>query len=323
VNGDRLPVPSVASLRVDGAGGRDLGLDEGTLPPSSYVTIERAWKAGDIVELALPKSLRLEPTPDDHTVAAIMWGPLVLAGDLGPRRERGEREPKIDPGALIAGGREITEWVVPNGGRAGDFRATGVARRLASPGDDPGDVPLAPFYRTHGRTYSIYFDVLTRSELESRMAERVAETTHDQQLESATVAFAQPGRPADEQSFNYVSEPASRQVTRTDNRTGRGGTGWFSFDLPIEPARPQSLIVTYHNDLGLPLLARFQIQIDGTTIAQFAPNRTATGFWDAEYPIPAALVTGKTKVTVRFIPNADGRIAPVYGIRIVSSGRSS
>ena len=34
-------------------------------------------KTGDIVELSLPKSLRLEPTPDNRSVAAIMWGPLV------------------------------------------------------------------------------------------------------------------------------------------------------------------------------------------------------------------------------------------------------
>src|SRR2546429_7039519 len=35
VNGERMAVPPVASLRAGGAGGRDLGLDEGTLPPSS------------------------------------------------------------------------------------------------------------------------------------------------------------------------------------------------------------------------------------------------------------------------------------------------
>ena len=58
------------------------------IPASTYVEIKRTWKAGDVVELALPKSLHLEPTPDNKTVAAIMWGPLVLAGDHGPRRDR-------------------------------------------------------------------------------------------------------------------------------------------------------------------------------------------------------------------------------------------
>ena len=43
--------------------------------------------------LVLPKALRLEPLPDNPRRAAIMWGPLVLAGDLGavpPRQPRDE-----------------------------------------------------------------------------------------------------------------------------------------------------------------------------------------------------------------------------------------
>jgi hypothetical protein len=31
----------------------------------------------------MPKALRLEPTPDMPRRVAILWGPLVLAGNLG------------------------------------------------------------------------------------------------------------------------------------------------------------------------------------------------------------------------------------------------
>ncbi|MCL5282429.1 MAG: glycoside hydrolase family 127 protein, partial [Planctomycetes bacterium] len=60
-------------------------------PPAcgSYVEITRTWKSGDIVELTLPKTLRLEPLPDNPRRVAILWGPLVLAGNLGPEAERG------------------------------------------------------------------------------------------------------------------------------------------------------------------------------------------------------------------------------------------
>ena len=37
VNGERVEIPPLKSLRAGGAGGRDLGLDAGALPPSSYV----------------------------------------------------------------------------------------------------------------------------------------------------------------------------------------------------------------------------------------------------------------------------------------------
>jgi hypothetical protein len=317
LDGERIDVPALASLRPGGAGGRDLGLDDGTLPPSSYVSIERAWKAGDVVELTIPKTLRLEPTPDDRSVAAIMWGPLVLAGDLAPRRERGSSAPRIVAPALVAADRPVSEWVTPAGQRIGDFRARGVARAIAPPNDVPADVALTPFYRTHGRTYSVYFDVLTAPQFDARVSAHVAELERQRRLESATVAFAQPGDKAAEQTFNYRSEPAERPVTRTSDRTGRGGPGWFSFDLPVASGAEQSLVVTYHNDLGLPVLASFEIQVDGTRLARYAPNRSATGFWSETLPLPPTLLEGKSKVIVRFQADADSRIATVYGVRIV------
>jgi hypothetical protein len=318
VNGERVEVPTMASQRVGGAGGRDLGLDEGMLPPSSFVTIERAWKAGDVVDLTMPKTLRLEPT-DDRSVAAIMWGPLVLAGDLGPRREREERRetPKPTSYALVASGRPLEEWVVPTGERAGNFTASGVGRSFDKPNDAPTDVALAPFYRTQERTYSVYFDVLTPAEFDAHVAARAAEAEREHRLELATVAFVQPGNATDEQKFNYHSEPADRVVTRTDGRTGRGGTGWFSFDVPVDPNADTSLVVTYRNDLGLPVLANFSIRIDGVALARYTPNRSATTFWDEAYPLPATLLKARNQVTVRFEAGANGRIAPVYGIRTI------
>ena len=326
VNGERLAVAPIASLRPGGAGGRDLGLDDGTPPPSSYVSIGRAWKSGDVVSLTMPKALHLEPTPDDRTVAAIMWGPLVLAGDLGPRREEHEHGARPEALALVAGDRPIEQWVAPcchpersEGSAPGSvaFRAAGVARRIARPNDVPGDLPLAPFYRTHGRTYSVYFDVLTAPELEARVAAAASELTRAKRVEAATMALVHPGVPADEQAFQYRSDPTSRPIVHTSERTARGGSGWFSFELPVEATGAQSIVVTYHNDLGLPVLGNFEIQADGTAIGEYAPNRSATGFWDATYPLPESALAGKSKITVRFVAGADSRIVPVYGIRII------
>lgn len=317
VNGQRIAVPPVATLRPGGAGGRDLGLDRDTLPPSSYVMLERTWHPGDVIELKLPKTLRLEPTPDDRTVSAIMWGPLVLAADLGPRSEKPEGAPSaIVPPALVVDDRPIADWLRPVDTRPGDFRAAGVAHHLASPNDASGDVALAPFYRTHGRTYSVYFDVLRQQEWNAQVAARAAERERQRRLEAATVAVVHPGQPADEQTFNYRSEPPTRPVVRTGDRTGRGGAGAFSFELPIEASGAQALVVTYHNDLGLPVFASFEIQVDGTVLARYEPNDSATGFWDATYPLPPTVLAGKRKVTIRFAAAPDSRIAPVYGIRI-------
>src|SRR6185437_2726487 len=128
-------------LRDGAAGGRaNAPGNEDVNQSSVFVNLEREWKTGDTVELTIPKTLRLEPTPDDKTVAAIMWGPLVLAGDWGPRVERR---------------REGQQVVVP---------------KLVDTGAAAPDVSLKPFYRTDGRTYSVYFDVISRQELAARSA---------------------------------------------------------------------------------------------------------------------------------------------------------
>jgi len=65
-----------------------------------FTTVERVWRTGDVVELELPMSLRLEPLPADGGQAhpqtvALLWGPLVLfalreTGETGPLGLRSE-----------------------------------------------------------------------------------------------------------------------------------------------------------------------------------------------------------------------------------------
>jgi hypothetical protein len=320
VNGATVEQPALASLRAGAAGGRSMGSDDASLQPSSYVELKRTWKTGDTVELALPKSLRLEPTSDNRRVAAMMWGPLVLAGDMGPRRE-GRASATDTPASaipvLVAADRPLAEWVVPSATRAGDFSARQVARVPAQPAA-PLDVALASFYRTHRRSYSVYFDVLTPSEFEGRAAALVAERERIRRMEAATVAYVQIGEAQQERDFNYQSDPADRAVQRAGGRSSRGGTGWFSYDLPVDAAGGMALVVTYLNELGLPPAAgNFQLLVDGTAIARFESSATATGFHDAQYAVPANLVSGKRKVTVRFQAAAPGRIAPVFGVRMI------
>jgi hypothetical protein len=325
VNGTPIDQPRIATLRAGPAGGRDVPIDRPAIQPSSYVQIRRTWKSGDTVEITFRKRLRLEPTPDNKSVTAIMWGPLALAGDHGPRVEGRARTadgaatvppPPPPVPVLVAGGRPVAEWLVP-AAREGDFHTTAIARVPGEPGT-PTEVALTPFYRTHGRRYSIYFDVLTPSELEARDAQIAAERERMRRIEAATLGFVQPGNTDHEREFNYRSDPADRQVQRSGGRSGRAGTGWFSFDVPVDGSGEIAVIATYFNDLGLPpATGNFDVLVDGTSIAHFEPNAPAVGFYDARYAVPADLVRGKSKVTVRFQAAPNGRIAPVFGVRTI------
>jgi DUF1680 family protein len=61
--------------------GKPAGVDA---KPGSYATVQRAWKQGDVLEMTIPTSVRTEPLHGSSDQFAFVYGPVVLAGDLGP-----------------------------------------------------------------------------------------------------------------------------------------------------------------------------------------------------------------------------------------------
>jgi DUF1680 family protein len=292
--------------------------------PGSYVELKRKWKTGDTVAVALPKTLRLEPLPDNKRVTAIMWGPIALAGDLGPERERrrGGQQTEAQAGArppaqpiripsLVAADRPLSEWIKAVTDKPGNFRTAGVGREQ--------DVDLAPFYRLHRRAYSIYFDLFTPAEWEKKSAELLAAQERRRKLEAATVAFVdQPGEAYSERDFNQRGEDTT--PVRVGGRPGRSARKWFSFDLPLGADQPLKLIVTYHGEERA--TRTFEILVDDARVGEqrierHRPGSPTKSFFDVEYAIPAELARGKQKLTVRFQATGGNETAGVFGVRMV------
>jgi DUF1680 family protein len=278
--------------------------------PGHYVKIERTWKTEDKVEIALPKKLRLEPLPDNVQRVAVMWGPLVLAGDLGPQRERGRRRDReaVHVPVFVAAGLPVEQWIEPVENSAGKFRTDEVGL--------PNDVELAPFYQVQRRLYSAYWDLFTPSQWAEREQQIAAERERLRKLEEATVAFAQPGQMQPERNHNFQGEQ-TWTISEAD-RDGRIGREWFSFDLPVDTSAPMVLAVTYRSG-ERPRDPKFDILIEGERIADDETLKTdrPPRFYDVEYPIPAQLLEGKEKVTVRFETTEGSAIGPVFGLRMM------
>jgi DUF1680 family protein len=286
------------------------------LPPAgSYVEVTRGWKTGDTVAVTLPKTLRAEPLPDNPNRVALMWGPLVLAGDLGPIRRRPRASEEDDPvppksvPSFVSAGRPVASWVKPVPGKPAAFRTEGVGR--------DSEVDLLPFYALHRRTYAAYWDLYTPAGWEAHAAAIRAAQEKQRLLEAATVGFAQPGQMQAERDANYQGENAS--PTQANGRYGRRGTGWFSVDVAVDPSRPLTLVATYAGDERAN--RTFDILVDGAKLASQVVERRSpeknVGFFDVEYPLPPDTVKGKTKVTVRFQATLGNELAAVYGIRVV------
>jgi len=122
--------------------------------------LDRTWRNGDTVAIKLPMSLHLHPMPDDPTLAAVMYGPLVLAGRLGtegltpdvlraePTKPRTVPEykgqPVPAPELRAQGAERVSE-------RGLEFRAVGAK----------GEVTLVPFHTIFDERYAIYWRLTT------------------------------------------------------------------------------------------------------------------------------------------------------------------
>jgi DUF1680 family protein len=126
--------------------------------PGSYLSLTRAWKAGDRVELAMPMRVTAEPLADDRTQQAFLYGPLVLAGQF-PKTELDEalehnqgpeiqRAPALQIPALKSNGADPSSLLQPISGEALAFRATGQER----------DVVLKPLNQSWQRS-AVYWKV--------------------------------------------------------------------------------------------------------------------------------------------------------------------
>lgn len=305
------------SVKVNGQAVKDLP------KPGSYVELNRTWKTGDTVDLVLPKTLREEPLPDNPNRVALLWGPLVLAGDLGPARERRRRDEETsvsEPAAfappppappLVVAQKPVDKWLQPVADSPGVFRTEGV--RLEQ------EINFTPFYRLPRRRYAIYWDKLTPAEFEKKNAALAAEEEKHKALEAATVSFVQPGRPETEKDFNPQGEETS--PARVEGRLGRRAGKWLSFDLPVDSAAPMTLVVTFSNDARRD--GMFEVLVDGQKVGEQTTKRRSpeqvVHFFDVYYSLPQELTGGKQKITVRFQASGEDQVPGVFGIRIVRS----
>ena len=127
--------------------------------PGSYLTLLGPWKDGDKIELSLPMHLHVAPMPDDESVQAAMYGPLVLAGRFAeaPKEKwyggEGPRGTPLAVPTITADLDKAESWIEPSPGQALVFRGVGQAQPLTL-------VPLAHIVHEQ---YAVYWKVARKN----------------------------------------------------------------------------------------------------------------------------------------------------------------
>jgi hypothetical protein len=128
--------------------------------PGSYVSISRIWQNGDRVDIQLAMKLHTEPLPGTSNIVAVLYGPVVLVGELGTdglpnpyARNQTDLVRVPDPAipALVGDATSILKRIKATGTPL-VFRTRNLGR--------PNDVTLVPLYRANHERYTVYWNLV-------------------------------------------------------------------------------------------------------------------------------------------------------------------
>lgn len=334
------------SIKVNGTA-MDVSVKQGK---ASYAEINRTWHNGDVVEVTLPMSLRVEECPNYTDYVAFKYGPILLAAQTtaptnseasatGLQYEKmqneyaGEGRMDHSPAAvgkglavssspLLIGDRDkLLERITPTDS---PLRFNIDVASDESKGD--WDVlQLVPFYTIHHARYCCYWYAQTPEKyLESEMGQADA-------LEAAI----------NERTIDYVATGEQQSEAGHDMEASAGSTkGMYQGEYYRDAQSGGYVKYTLENNSGtannISLMVRFtvadrnrvgEIYVEGGKIADLMipsshPNANDQGFYNEEFEIPANLLLDaqgnvKSRISVKFVANGSTPLPGLYYIRLL------
>jgi len=295
-------------------------------PASSYVAIEREWKSGDVVRIALPMRTTIEHLPNAPNYIAFMHGPILLGAKSGTEDlaglvandsrwahiAHGKRLP-IDkaPGIIDDDVPGISAKLEPVAGHPLTFAMSTVTMINRAP------VVLEPFFGIHDARYMVYWLALTGTQYRSFLDSIAAVEKEKLALQARTVDFIATGEQQPEVD-HAVQSASSHTGTALDEfwRDASDG-GYFSYALATNRETDLIVMVRYWGyEWGS---RKFDICIDDAKLV----TEDNSGRWfqskfqDVEYHIPDAMLKGKDHIRLKFQAHPGSTAGAVYYIRLV------
>ena len=286
--------------------------------PGSYVSIDRQWRSGDTVQMQLPMSLHMEALPDDPHIQALMYGPIVLAGDLGTEglsglKRYGPSAPPLGrvssievPTFVADSAADVLARVKPVSGKPLTFQTTGLGK--------PNDVTLIPLYKTFEPRYTVYWTIYNPTEYDAKKAEIAALAAKRKSVADRTIDLVDVSSDASEQAHGYQGQGTEDGFVET-RRWRDARNGFLSYELKIDPATDITLVATYRGGEGQRRV--FDVLVDGVKVASESLAYHPAELMDREYALRSELTKGKQKITVRLVPQPNARTGGLIELRTV------
>ena len=315
--------------------------------PSSYVTIDRQWKKGDVVEVSFPMHNSVKYLPNLPQYIALMHGPIMLAMKAGTedlamliaddsrfgQLAVGKKLPTDQAPILINNNIDnIASQLKPIEGKPLHFTFNfddGKLRIINWPSADKVQSSkfkvqseLMPFFELHDSRYMMYWLALSEDSYKGYLDNLAKQEKERQALEDRTVDKVQPGEQQPESDHfmetdnSYVGN--SNDVFYRDASDGH----YFSYLMQTGGETALSLRLKYWG-VGEWKSHEFDIFVDDVLVKSV--NNTGkyriSEFKYETYPVPEEALKGKKQVRVKFVAKPHKQIGEIYEVRLVKNSQ--
>jgi hypothetical protein len=293
--------------------------------PSSYISLDRNWKKGDVVQIMLPMHKRVENMPYVPGYIAFMYGLVLLGAKTGTEDLKGliaddgrwgqyasgEYLPVEKAPILIEDDiQNIADKLIPVKDKPLNFKLN--VKMI-----NAMELTLEPFNQIHDARYMMYWLALTKNGYQAYVDSLANIEKEKLVLEKRTIDFVAAGEQQPETDHGMQKENSHTGTNLNKYwRDARNG-GYFSYNMATKSETDLDLFVSYWGaEWGN---RKFDIYIDGQKLV----TEDNTGRWnlsmfkDLVYPIPDAMVSGKIYIRVTFQSLPGSTAGAVYYIRLL------
>ena len=294
--------------------------------PSSYVTIDRQWKKGDVIDIHFPMHNSVKYIPNLPQYVALMHGPIMLAMKTGTedlamlvaddsrfgQLAVGKKLP-VNEAPILINNRiaDIANQLEPIAGKPLHFNlSTKMVNEIRN--------ELMPFFELHDSRYMMYWLALSEDNYKGYLDNLAKQEQERQALEARTVDKVQPGEQQPES--DHFMETDDSMVGNTNDVFYRDASNghYFSYMMQTGGQTELSLRLKYWG-VGEWKSHEFDIFVDDVLVKEV--NNTGkyriSEFKYETYPVPAEALKGKQQVRVKFVAKPKKQIGEIYEVRLV------
>ncbi len=299
--------------------------------PSSYVTIDRQWKKGDVIDINFPMHNSVKYLPNLTQYVALMHGPIMLAMKTGTedlamliaddsrfgQLAVGKKLP-IDQAPILINNdiESIANQLQPVAGKPLHFTLT--TKMVNKPNETNGANELMPFFELHDSRYMMYWLALSEDNYQGYLDNLAKQEQERQELEARTTDKVQPGEQQPESDhFMETDHSFTGNTNDVFFRDARNGN-YFSYLMQTAGNTDLALRLQYWG-VGEWKSHEFDILVDDqlvTSVNNTGKYRISKFVYET-YDIPAELLKSKKQVRVKFVAKPGKQIGEIYGVRLI------